>query len=351
MLLYIHIPFCDSKCHYCSFNSYVDKFHLKQQYMQAVLKQLRSDIALYNVAKESVETIFIGGGTPSTVEASLYEPILSYIKPYLSKNPEITTEANPNSASKQWIKGMFLLGINRISFGVQSFNDTKLKFLNRAHNSKDAISAVQNAKDIGIDNISLDLIYATNMDTKEMLQYDLKQAFELPINHISAYALSIEEGTVFQKTPDVANHKMDLTQLLFQEINNHGFKQYEISNFGAYQSRHNLGYWQYKNYIGIGSGAVGCIDGVRYYPDKDIQLYINNPVHVERETLSLDQQKDEKILLGLRSVVGVKTNLFTPHEMNRVSILIQENKVFQKNNKIYNKNYLLSDELALFITT
>jgi len=170
MLLYIHIPFCDSKCHYCSFNSYVDKFHLKQQYMQAVLKQLKSDIALYNVAKESIETIFIGGGTPSTVEASLYEPIFSYIKPYLSKDPEITTEANPNSASKQWIKGMFLLGVNRISFGVQSFNDTKLKFLNRAHNTQEAISVVQNAKDIGIDNISLDLIYATNMDTKEMLQ-------------------------------------------------------------------------------------------------------------------------------------------------------------------------------------
>ena len=351
MLLYIHIPFCDSKCHYCSFNSYVDKFHLKQQYMQAALSQLKSDIMLYDVAKQSIETVFIGGGTPSTVEAQLYEPIFQYFKPYLTKNVEITTEANPNSASKQWLKDMFALGVNRVSFGTQSFNDKKLKFLNRAHSSKDAIVAIQNAKEVGIKNISLDLIYATHLDTKDMLQDDLDQAFRLPINHMSAYALTIEEGTVFQKMPNVANHKMELTQFLFEQISNHGFKQYEISNFGTYQSRHNLGYWQYKNYLGIGSGAVGCINGARYYPSKDIQQYINNPLHVDYENLSVSEQKDEKILLGLRSIVGVQTSLFTQHEMNRVSILIQEDKIFQKNDRIYNKNYLLSDELALFITT
>lgn len=318
--------------------------------MQALLGQLKSDIALYGVCQKSIETVFIGGGTPSSVEASLYEPFFDYIKPYLTKNPEITTEANPNSASKQWIEAMRALGVNRISFGVQSFNDKKLKFLNRAHNGKDAVRAIENAKAAGIDNISLDLIYATFMDTQELLRDDLTQAFNLPVNHISAYALTIEEATVFQKTPEVARDNMDLTQFLFKQINDDGFVQYEISNFGTYQSRHNLGYWQYKDYLGIGSGAVGCVDGKRYYPETEIEKYIDNPLHVRYENLSLGEQKDEKILLGLRSIVGVATDLFTPHETQRIDILIEEDKIYKKNGRIYNKNYLLSDELALFIT-
>ena len=122
MLLYLHIPFCDSKCSYCAFNSYVDKFHLKEEYMKALMTQLVHELKRFNASSESVETVFIGGGTPSTVSPQLYKPIFDYLKPYLKKNIEITSEANPNSATKEWLKGMRELGVNRISFGVQSFN-------------------------------------------------------------------------------------------------------------------------------------------------------------------------------------------------------------------------------------
>ena len=161
MLIYIHIPFCDSKCSYCSFNSYVDKFSLKETYMQALLKQLSFELQRFGATQNSIETLFIGGGTPSTVEPELYEPIFTLLRPYLQEDAEITTEANPNSATYEWIVGMKNLGVNRISFGVQSFNDEKLKFLHRAHNKDDAIIAVQNASKAGIKNISLDMAFLT----------------------------------------------------------------------------------------------------------------------------------------------------------------------------------------------
>ncbi|MDD2356444.1 MAG: radical SAM family heme chaperone HemW [Thiovulaceae bacterium] len=349
MLLYIHIPFCDSKCSYCSFNSYVDKFQQRQNYMDALLEQLKFELLRFDAKEKSIETFFIGGGTPSTVSPELYRPIFELLEPYFVDDIEITTEANPNSATLSWIEGMKDLGINRISFGVQSFHDEKLKLLNRAHNSEDALRAVNDAYHAGIKNISIDLIYATAMDTKELLKEDLKQAFSLPINHISAYALTIEEGTLFEKTPEVAKEKLSLTNFVFETIKQHGFTQYEISNFGTYQSRHNLGYWQYKNYIGAGSGAVGCKDGVRYYPSTDIDFYIQNPLHVREEILNEEEQKAEKLFLGLRSVIGVDETILNSDELKRANILLDEKKLTKDGNRFYNKEYLLSDEIALFI--
>ncbi|MBN2782914.1 MAG: radical SAM family heme chaperone HemW, partial [Campylobacterales bacterium] len=185
MLLYIHIPFCDSKCSYCAFNSYVDKFHLKQNYMNSLLTQLKFELKRFDAKNGSIESLFIGGGTPSTVEPSLYKPIFELLSPYLKDDAEITSEANPNSSSKKWLKGMRELGVNRISFGVQSFDDKKLKLLNRAHSSKQAKQALLDAKDVGFENLSLDIIYGVYGDTKELLQKDIDEAFLLPINHIS----------------------------------------------------------------------------------------------------------------------------------------------------------------------
>ena len=202
MLLYIHIPFCDSKCSYCAFNSYVDKFHLKQEYMQQLLVQLSFEMKRFNVSvTNKIETVFIGGGTPSTIDAPLYKPLFEMIQPYLETDAEITIEANPNSASEEWLNGIFSLGVNRVSFGVQSFDEQKLKLLNRAHNKTQAVEAVQNAQKVGFKNISLDIIYGVSGDTQELLENDLKIAFRLPINHLSAYALTIEQNTPFQKQP------------------------------------------------------------------------------------------------------------------------------------------------------
>lgn len=349
MLIYIHIPFCDSKCSYCSFNSYVDKFSLRERYMQALYKQLQFELKRFDAKEKSVETLFIGGGTPSTVAPELYKPIFELLLPYFAEDPEITTEANPNSATRSWIEGMRDLGVNRISFGVQSFDDEKLKFLNRAHNGNDAIRAINEASELGIKNISLDLIYATAIDTKKLLAHDLTQAFSLPINHISAYALTIEAGTVFENTPQVAKEKLNLTNFLFDTIKQHQFEQYEISNFGTYKSVHNLGYWQYKEYIGAGSGAVGCLKDTRLYPSIDIDTYIQDPLDVRVETLTPQEQKSEKIFLGLRSIVGVSKEILDSSEIQRAQLLVDEKKLFFRNENYYNPNYLLSDEIALFI--
>lgn len=351
MLLYIHIPFCDSKCYYCAFNSYVDKFHLKEEYMKALYSQLEFELTRFDAKEKSIETVFIGGGTPSTVSPKLYEPIFELIKPYLADKIEITSEANPNSATMEWLLGMWNLGVNRISFGVQSFNNDKLKLLNRAHDSLQAKQAILNAKKIGFENLSLDLIYATLNDTKELLKNDLDTAFSLPINHISAYALTIEEGTPFEKKPHMSKETLKITSWLFEEIIAHGFEQYEISNFGKYQSAHNLGYWKYKDYIGLGSGAVGKLGLERFYPTTTLEKYIENPLDIQTELLTLEDKKIEQLFLGFRSCVGVKKEILNNNELKRAQVLVDEKKLQLQNDTFYNPEYLLADEITLFLSS
>jgi putative oxygen-independent coproporphyrinogen III oxidase len=351
ILLYIHIPFCDSKCHYCSFNSYVDKFEQIQAYMDALYRQLEHELQRFNPLPKSISSVFIGGGTPSTVEPELYQKTFSLLQPYLADNVEITTEANPNSATKPWLHGMKQLGCTRVSFGVQSFNDAKLKFLGREHNASQAREAVMRAKDIGFAHISVDLIYATKVDTKELLQNDLDSAFSLPIDHISAYALTIEENTLFETYPQAAKERFELTEFFINAIKKEGFEQYEISNFGRYRCSHNIGYWQLQDYIGVGSGAVGMLKDKRFYPNTDIDAYIKEPLEITVEALNEEDIQTEKLLLGLRSCVGIDIDALSSAERKQLEVLIHEDKLLRIKGKAYNPNFLLSDEIALFVQT
>ena len=319
--------------------------------MKVLNLQLDYELKRFTATNQSIESVFIGGGTPSTVSPKLYAPIFKKLQPYLNPHAEITSEANPNSASQEWLLGMWELGVNRISFGVQSFDENKLKLLNRNHSPQQAKDAIAHAKDIGFENISLDLIYATLGDTKELLQNDLNTAKNLPINHISAYALTIEEGTPFEKKPQMAKEKLSLTNWLFNEILACGFKQYEISNFGSYQSKHNLGYWKYKDYIGLGSGAVGKLKNQRFYPTSNVENYIKNHLDISIETLLEEDIKMEKIFLGFRSIIGVDKEIFTKEELIRAKILVDEKKLHYKNGIFYNNDYLLADEIALFLSS
>lgn len=319
--------------------------------MQALLKQLQHELVRYKAEKNSIETVFIGGGTPSTVPPKLYEPIFKLLKPYLQEASEITSEANPNSATDEWLQGMYNLGVNRISFGVQSFNETKLKTLNRAHNPQMAIKAVNTAHNIGFKNLSIDLIYATLGDTKELLEYDIATAFSLPINHLSAYALTIEEGTAFESKKEMAKEELELTEWLFKKIKAHSFEQYEISNFGTYHSEHNKGYWLYKDYIGVGAGAVGKRDTLRFYPNPIIENYIQNPLDIPTEKLSYEDIKIEKVFLGFRSCIGVSAELLNKEELQRAQLLCDEKKLTYSAGSFYNENYLLADEIALYLTS
>lgn len=352
MLLYIHIPFCDSKCHYCAFNSYTDRFHLKQKYMKVLKKQLKYELAKNLKDNEKLETVFIGGGTPSTIKVEEYKEVFEIIKPHLEKNCEITTECNPNSATKNWLKGMKDLGVNRVSFGVQSFNDEKLKKLNRAHNGNRAIKAIQEAKCIGFNRINCDIIYGVEGDTLESLKKDFDTIFSLPVTHISAYSLTLEEGTKFFNKTHIKIDDEELSYKIFDYLNNHGFKQYEISNFAISkeeESKHNYGYWQHKNYLGIGAGAVGCVEKKRYYPQKGLEEYITNPTKYEIEDLSDEDIVIEKVLLGLRCSNGFNINILNEKQQEKTQELVAENKLFQNDKTIVNRNFLLADELALYI--
>ena len=349
MLVYIHIPYCDSKCHYCSFNSYVDKFDTRADYMKALHKQLAFELERFEAKANSIQTLFIGGGTPSTVSAELYAPIFELLKPYLQKDAEITTEANPNSATKVWLEGMKDLGVNRVSFGVQSFNENKLKELNRAHTPKQAKESISTAKELGFEHLSLDLIYNYKDDTKELLSSDIEQAFELPIDHISAYELTIEDGTKFSSTPEVRQEDENLAFFVVDEIKKHGFTHYEISNFGSYQSRHNKGYWELEDYIGAGAGAVGFLKDTRYYPQTGIEQYISAPLNITEELLTQEELLTEKIFLGLRSNIGVERSLLPAKMLKNAQFLYAEGKLNCDNTHFYNENFFLSDELALYI--
>jgi len=349
LLIYLHIPYCDSKCHYCSFNTYVDKFETQSKYMKALYQQLSFELQRFNAKPKSIETLFIGGGTPSTITPELYAPIFELLKPYLEENAEITTEANPNSATKEWLRGMKALGVNRVSFGVQSFDAQKLKNLNRAHNPEQARNAILFASTLGFEHLSLDLIYNYQGDTKALLLNDINEAFSLPIDHISAYELTIEDGTKFSNTPEVRQEDENLAFFVTEEIEKRGFKAYEISNFGTYQSRHNKGYWELKNYIGAGAGAVGFLNDRRFYPQADIDAYIADPMHITEELLTPDELLTEKIFLGLRSVIGVEKSLLTEKMTQKANSLCEKKKLHCDDTHYYNENFFLSDELALYI--
>ena len=349
MLVYIHIPYCDSKCNYCSFNTYVDKFDTRDDYMQALYKQLSYELELFSAKHDSIETFFIGGGTPSTVAPELYAPIFELLNPYLQKSAEITTEANPNSATHAWLEGMKNLGVNRVSFGVQSFNPDKLKALNRAHNPQQAKDAIHHAKALGYEHLSLDLIYNYQGDNKTLLLKDIEESFALPIDHISAYELTIEDGTKFSATPEARQENEDLAFFVSKEIEKRGFKAYEISNFGTYQSRHNKGYWEIKDYIGAGAGAVGFLKERRFYPQTGIEAYIADPLKITEEQLTAEELLTERIFLGLRSAIGIQRSLLSDKMIQKADMLCEKKKLQSTTTHYYNDNFFLSDELALYI--
>jgi oxygen-independent coproporphyrinogen-3 oxidase len=339
-MLYIHIPFCNSKCFYCAFNSYTNKNDLKDAYFEALKLQFKTEIK-----PNKFDSIFIGGGTPSVMSIKFYEKLFKMLNPYIATNTEITIEANPNSTKKEWLREIRNFGVNRISFGVQSFDENKLKFLGRNHTKNGAITSIENSKKF-FDNINIDIIYSTMLDTKKILKNDLDMAISLGVNHISAYSLTIEKGTKFYNYPQ-AKQNNEYLEVWFVNMIKSRFYQYEISNFGKI-CKHNLGYWKLKNYIGIGAGAVSFVDNKRYYTHSLIENYIQNPTYKKIEKLSPYEIKEEIILLGLRSIVGFDKTILNQDELDRAYQLIDD-KLILKDDKFYSKEFLLADAISLWI--
>jgi oxygen-independent coproporphyrinogen-3 oxidase len=264
---------------------------------------------------------------------------------YFDKKTEITIELNPNSTKIEFLKELKNLGVNRISFGVQTFNNEKLKFLGRNHTSKTAIDSIQNGLKI-FNNVNLDLIYSTKLDTKQLLENDLNIALKLGVTHISAYSLTIEKNTKFYKTPESKKYDENLEIWFIDEVKKE-FPQYEISNFGKV-CNHNLGYWKLNNYIGLGAGAVGFDGEKREYTHKSVEEYIKNPTFKKYEYLTDYDLKEEQILLGLRSIIGFNKNILTKQEEEKCFELVGD-KLYFKDNRFYSKDFLLADALTLWI--
>ena len=348
MLLYLHIPYCDSKCHYCSFNSYVDRFDTRAAYMQAMHRQLEAELKRFGAEAESIESVFIGGGTPSTVAPELYAPLFETIMPFLTPEAEITSEANPNSASLRWLEDMKRLGVNRISFGVQSFNADKLRSLGRAHSPAQAVKALENAAVAGFSQISLDLIYNCRGDDRTLLKRDIELALSLPITHLSAYELTLEAGTPFADDPSVRLDDDSQARFVAERIVEGGFGQYEISNFGT-PCRHNLGYWKLENYMGVGAGAVGFLEDRRFYPLRSIEAYLSDPLAYSVEELGAEELKTERLFLGLRCRSGIDSKILNCGEYERAMLLVREGKLRREAERFYNPDFFLADEIALYL--
>ncbi|MEG1719153.1 MAG: radical SAM family heme chaperone HemW [Clostridia bacterium] len=306
--IYIHIPFCTSKCGYCSFYSVSDTSKM-QQYIKAIIRDLTTESI--NLSDRNVITIYFGGGTPSLLNPDDIKEILNavYENYTVSKTAEITLEANPDSLDEEKLLGYKNVGINRLSIGVQSFNDNELILLSRRHTAKKAIDVINLAKTLNFKNISIDLIYNLPYSSLESLKTSVLTAISLDVNHISLYSLKLDENCAMaHQNLEMIDEDDELCQYLYicEELGKNGFCHYEISNFAkkGYNSVHNTVYWKLGDYLGIGVSAHSYIDKKRYYYKNNISNYIKNPIK-KPEAITTITKLEEFVMLALRLSYGL----------------------------------------------
>lgn len=316
--IYVHIPFCKSKCIYCDFYS-IALPSLIPDYCKALLSEIEQRKQIFS--GKTINSIYFGGGTPSMLEIGAIDGIISSIRKnyIIDSNAEITLEANPENLNAEYLRGLRQIGINRLSIGIQSFDDATLKFLKRRHSASEAIESVETAAKCGFDNISIDLIYGISGLSDEQWRKELETAFSLPITHLSCYCLGIEEKTLLHKylcenkyTP--SDEETCLRQFLaFDKLSaEHGFDHYEISNAGKpdKHSRHNSSYWDRSEYLGLGPGAHSYYGNSRSWNIANVKEYIEciskGEPYSTSENLSPADILEETIMLGLRTAQGIK---------------------------------------------
>lgn len=315
LALYIHIPFCASKCYYCDFYSLANKKERIEPYVNALIREIGHWGE--KLKDREVDTVYFGGGTPSFIEEKQIEKLLNEIRKHfdIKKNAEITLEANPDSASDEFLKTIYKAGVNRVSFGVQSFDDEELKLLGRVHNKNEAITAIENAKKAGFQNISLDLMFAIPNQTLNSFEKSIKNALALKPQHISAYALKLEEGTpLYAKRQDLnlANEdtEFQMFELLSDTLEKAGYSHYEISNYALpdFESKHNKKYWLNAEYLGLGTAAHSFIEQKRFCEFENIDDFLNEKRTKETIFISKEESIKEYIMLGLRQSEGISFN-------------------------------------------
>lgn len=347
--LYIHWPFCKSKCPYCDFNSHVGGQIDADRWLLAYQKQL--DSFAYLLDSKVIDTIYFGGGTPSLAPTSVIGGILEYLyKNYnIAENAEITLEANPTSIEMQKFASLQGVGINRISVGIQSLRDKHLKFLGREHSSTEALKALELAKHY-FDNTSFDLMYCLPDQTLSEWMEDLKFASDILNHHISLYQLTIEKGTKFYKAYNSGEFVMpgeslsaDFYDNTVAYLENIGMHRYEVSNHAAhgYESRHNIAYWQYYEFLGIGPGAHSrlMIDDkyhaimMHHAPNKWLETIENHNGIQQQQVLDERTVLEERIMMGMRTREGIPKHLLLDREL-KLQHLINDGFLFETKGRV-----------------
>ncbi|MCY7538444.1 radical SAM family heme chaperone HemW [Bacillus pumilus] len=319
---YIHIPFCEHICHYCDFNKFFIKTQPVDEYLAALEKEMQHTIE--QKGEQELKTIFIGGGTPTSLTVSQLDQLMNSIHRVLkpAKNlVEFTVEANPDELSLEKLHVLKEAGVNRLSFGVQTFEDDLLKKIGRVHQKKDVLTSFERARDVGFDNISLDLMFGLPHQEKHHVMNSLETAFSLGAEHYSVYSLIVEPKTVFYNLMQKGKlhlppqeREAEMYELVMDEMERHGLHQYEISNYAkpGFESQHNLTYWSNEDYFGFGAGAHGYVDGIRNVNAGPVKHYLElveqtGFPYKETHQVTKTEQIEEEMFLGLRKIEGVKS--------------------------------------------
>ncbi len=306
--VYIHIPFCDHICGYCSFTKYKYNRFISDDFILRLISQI-------NELPYGLETIYVGGGTPTSLETDQLEGILQAMQPHLSEGGEFTFEANPDNLSEDKVKMLLKYGVNRMSLGVQTTDDDLLEKIGRHHKFYDVSAAMKMLRDNGLNNVSLDLIYGLPSQTLESFISSMQDIVDLKPNHISIYALTVDEGTAFHKAgiKQVSNElETEMYLNCIEMMKKNGYEHYEISNFSkpGYQSRHNKVYWQYKNYYALGPGSSLKIDNIRKTWTSNLRRYLREDTFSEVLHLTKEESMFEFIMMGLRLREGISFERF-----------------------------------------
>ncbi|RSL34468.1 oxygen-independent coproporphyrinogen III oxidase [Salibacterium salarium] len=323
--IYVHIPFCEQICFYCDFNKFYIKNQPVDKYVEVLNEEMKRVISMDE--KPSIETIYIGGGTPTALNEQQLKQVLDDVNT-LVRNPEqvreFTVEVNPGEADRDKLKMMRAAGVNRLSIGVQSFNDKLLEKIGRGHSAQEAVETIDLAKSVGFENISIDLMFGLPEQTMEIWKDTISKTLELDVPHISAYSLKIEEKTMFYNwyrqgkiQPLPEDTEAEMYEVLVSGLHDAGYTAYEISNFSKYgmDSEHNKTYWKNNEYYGFGAGAHGYLDGTRYANIGPLPHYIkaieNGESAVkESHEVPKTEMMEEEMFMGLRMKEGVRADRF-----------------------------------------
>ncbi len=314
--LYVHLPFCFKKCSYCDFVSYENCFSYESAYVEALLTEFNA------YRGEKIDTVYFGGGTPTSLQTKHLTMLLDGVYRCFSvaEKAEVTVECNPKTADFEKFSALLAHGANRLSIGVQSFEDTVLHTIGRIHTAEDAKKCIQDAANAGFNNLSVDLMFGLPGQSLEMVQKSVATVTKLPVCHISCYGLILEEQTPLRRWVEEGKFTLPdedteflMYQTISEELQKAGFLQYEISNFAkpGCESRHNQKYWDATEYIGCGAGAHSYYKGVRFCHAASIDTYIDNPLlRCEETVISKEEQMREFMILGLRKCCGVSKKAF-----------------------------------------